>query len=668
MSILNTPSSNDFDRLSTQLARFEALFEAVPLAIAVFDDDLQLIRANDRYRDLTSLAPTQSFARPIYDAFPNALADLTEQIDAVVGGTAASSTLRLPFRHPNGSRVVEARFQRMDAGFGVGGILFIGADVTEREELREDLARSIAQLATIFDVIPESVRVFDAAGLITRSNSQAQRDHAENPPRSLTDLWRQDHPRAVTGASLFMHEHPTARALRGESVRGQTLAVRRGDGTPAVVEVNSNPLRDAEGRIRGAVSVERDVTERARLASELEEQVRRSAVLFERVSTEAERLERMVAARTQEVLELQEARARERRLAAVGQLAAGVMHDVNNALNPIMAAAHLLDLNADNPDAVRDYAARIARAAETGAATAERVGRFIRQDPLVGDREETVDLVVVVNEVVAMTRPLWAERARGGVVHLERADEDSVLARGIVGEVREAMLNLIQNALDAMPGGGTLSIITSVCGDEACIEVRDTGAGMTAEVRDRAFEPFFTTKGTRGTGLGLSEVYGIMKRHRGRAEIDSSPGEGTSVRLAFPLAMELESFVPLAPSARVSRRILLVEDNLDGREFMRELLVTEGHIVDCAPTARDALAYLSNGTSAPPYDLLLTDIGLPDGSGWDLVAEVRTHWPGMRIGVVTGWEGRSGGTATADFVLRKPVRTKELLDQISLGD
>jgi CheY-like chemotaxis protein len=368
------------------------------------------------------------------------------------------------------------------------------------------------------------------------------------------------------------------------------------------------------------------------------------------------------------VLELQEARARERRLAAVGQLAAGVMHDVNNALNPIMAAAHLLDLNANNPDAVRDYAARIAKAAETGAATAERVGRFIRQDPLTSEREETVDLVAVANEVVAMTRPLWAERARGGVVRLSRSDDDSVLARGIVGEVREAMLNLIQNALDAMPGGGTLSIVTTACNGEACIEVRDTGAGMSAEVRDRAFEPFFTTKGTRGTGLGLSEVYGIMKRHRGRVELESTPGAGTSVRLVFPLATELETMIPQSVRSHVSRRILLVEDNVEGREFMLELLETEGHIVDCVATAQDALACLSNSGSMPRYDLLLTDIGLPDGSGWDLVSEARTRWPTLRVGVVTGWDGRSTGDVTADFVLRKPVRTKELLDQIAFGD
>src|ERR671920_1630200 len=186
------------------------------------------------------------------------------------------------------------------------------------------------------------------------------------------------------------------RALRGERVRGETLEVRRG-GESAVVEVNSNPLYDPHKRVRGAVTVERDVTDRTRLQ--------------QRVQTEAERLERMVQERTRELLALQEAAARDRRLAAVGQLAAGVMHDVNNALNPIMAAAYLLEMNAGNPDAVRDYAQRIAKAAETGAATAARVGRFIRQDPIKGSDEDLVNLSVVAEEVVDMTRPLWAERA-----------------------------------------------------------------------------------------------------------------------------------------------------------------------------------------------------------------------------------------------------------------
>jgi signal transduction histidine kinase len=435
-------------------------------------------------------------------------------------------------------------------------------------------------------------------------------------------------------------------------VRGETLEVRRGaGGEAAVVEVNSNPLYDPHKRVRGAVTVERDVTERTRLQQQ--------------VQTEAERLERMVQERTRELLALQEAASRDRRLAAVGQLAAGVMHDVNNALNPIMAAAYLLEMNAENPVAVRDYAVRIARAAETGAATASRVGRFIRQEPLLGSREETVDLSVMVEEVVAMTRPLWQERAKGGVVTLDQSLADGALVKGIAGELREALLNLVQNALDAMAGGGTLRIRTTI-GDEISVAVSDTGTGMSAEVRERAFEPFFTTKGVNGTGLGLAEVYGIARRHRGRAEIESAPGEGTTVRLVFPPGVREAVVAPEAPRRqRTARKILLVEDHTDSREFMQALLETDGHSVEAVRNVEEARALISD----PAYrcEVLVTDIGLPDGSGWDLVAYAREQRPSLRIGVVTGWEPRNEQDPACDFTLRKPVGAADLLAQIA-GD
>jgi signal transduction histidine kinase len=415
------------------------------------------------------------------------------------------------------------------------------------------------------------------------------------------------------------------------------------------------------------VTVERDVTIKTQLAKALEEEARRTAELYERVSTEAERLERMVQERTQELLALQEARARERRLAAVGQLAAGVMHDVNNALNPIMAAAYLLEANAENPTAVRDYAVRIAKAAETGAATAARVGRFIRQEPLQSEREEDVDLSIVCDEVVAMTRPLWAERARGGTIHLERqlADPATVIVRGIAGEIREALLNLVQNALDAMVGGGTLGLRTYVTNGEARLEVRDSGIGMSAEVRERAFEPFFTTKGKAGTGLGLAEVYGIVKRHRGHAEIESTPGVGATIRLVFPRSSPQPVSEPPVerPRRKVARRVLLVEDHPDSREFMQALLESDGHTVDTAAGIQDAKTLLE--TVSPMYEVLVTDIGLADGSGWDLISYARERWRSLRIGVVTGWEPRVGAGADGDFVLRKPVRTSELLAQVA---
>jgi signal transduction histidine kinase len=668
---LRADSSNPEDaRVVAQMARLEAVLEVVPLAIALFDEELRLVRANQRYRDLTNAESAVAIGRSIYDAFPNALGDLDDQIDRAIRGEPRGPS-RVAFRlRSSAERMFEVTFTQLSmlpaAPANIGGLLFVGTDVSDREQLRADLARSIAQLESIFDVIPDSVRVFEADGKIVRSNAQAQLEHGAMRPDGLEELWRLDRPRTLDGVSLFVHEHPTARALGGERVRGQTLAVRRGDGgdaAPTMVEVNSNPLRDEAGKLRGAVTVERDVTERTRLSRQLEEQVRRTAELYERVSTEAERLERMVKERTQDVMDLEEERARERRLTAVGQLAAGVMHDVNNALNPIMAAAYLLEANATKPEAVRDYAQRIAKAAETGAATAARVGRFIRQEPLQGEREELVDLSTLADEVVAMTRPLWAERAKGGRIVLDPAYAEHVTTRGIGGEIREALLNLVQNALDAMSGGGTLGISTRVAEGLAIVEVRDTGVGMTEEVRERAFEPFFTTKGRKGTGLGLSEVYGIAKRHRGAAEIDSAPGAGTTVRLAFPFA-DASDVAVIAPiqRGRTPKRILIVEDNDDGRDFMCALLESDGHTVDAVANMHDALERL--GIPGVRYDVLVTDIGLPDGNGWDLVEAARAAEPSLRIGVVTGWEIRTGAGAGADFTLRKPVAAHDLLSLV----
>jgi PAS domain S-box-containing protein len=665
---VTNPSSLDFARIGISGVKLEALFEAVPLAIAIFDGELRLVNANARYRELTGVNPSPSARVSIYDAFPNALADLTDQIDSALRGSTLANAVRVPFQHRGGRRLIETTFVQLTEESGGRGILFAGNDVSEREELRETLSRNVAQLESIFDVIPDSVRVFDTEGRTVRSNTQALQDHPSGQPSTLRELWQLDRPRTVDGTSLFMHEHPTARALRGERVRGETLAVRRGaDGSPVIIEVNSNPLYDEQGKIRGAVTVERDVTVKTQLAKALEEEARRTAELYERVSTEAERLERMVQERTAELLALQEARARERRLAAVGQLAAGVMHDVNNALNPIMAAAYLLEANAENPAAVRDYAERIGKAAETGAATAARVGRFIRQEPLQAEREEPVDLSVVCDEVVAMTRPLWAERARGGTVHLDRnlVEPGIAMIRGITGELREALLNLVQNALDAMAGGGTLGMRTALRDDQVLLEIKDSGIGMSAEVRERAFEPFFTTKGKMGTGLGLAEVYGIVKRHRGTAEIESAPGQGTTIRLIFPKAahQNVTEVTEKVITKRVARRVLLVEDHLDSREFMQALLESDGHTVDTAQGVTEAMELLEK--AEPAYEVLVTDIGLSDGSGWDLTTFARERWPSMRIGVVTGWEPRVGAGTDGDFILRKPVRTSELLAQVA---
>lgn len=645
------------------VARLEHIFDALPLAVAEFDADLLLMRANLRYRTLIGALVPAGWRPTAYDAFPNALADLSDEIDAATI-RQESRTRRVAFRNTASAlQMVELTFVPLSSG----GLLIVGTEVTEIEGLRQALARSVAQLEAIFDVLPESVRVFDSQGVVTRENSAAHSDHSAQDLASLRELWRADLPRRVDGTSLFVHEHPTARALRGETVRSETMLVRRGVEGEQIIEVNSNPLRDAASAVVGAVTVERDVTERTRLARELAEQVRRANELYAVVSTEAERLEQQVKERTAEIERLEETRNRERRLAAVGQLAAGVMHDVNNALNPIVAAAHLLQLHANNPEKVRDYAIRIARAAETGAATASRVGRFLRQDPIHLAPDAMVDLAVVTDEVIAMTRPIWAERVGGGAVLLNRTLSVGVMARAVAGEVREALLNLIQNALDAMKGGGTLGVTVRRDRASAIVEVHDTGHGMSAEVRERAFEPFFSTKGPNGSGLGLAEVYGVIKRHNGRVEIESEVGKGTTVRLVFPLADPATHTPPVveavAPHRLAPRRILVVEDHVDGRELMTQVLQMAGHEVVAVATVAAAETELA--VDAPPFDVVITDIGLPDGIGTELATRIRQRFPQIRVGVITGWELRPEAMADAHFSLRKPLIAEELLAQVS---
>jgi signal transduction histidine kinase len=645
------------------VARLEHIFDALPLAVAEFDADLLLMRANLRYRTLIGALVPAGWRPTAYDAFPNALADLSDEIDAATI-RQESRTRRVAFRNTASTlQMVELTFVPLSSG----GLLIVGTEVTEIEGLRQALARSVAQLEAIFDVLPESVRVFDSQGVVTRENSAAHSDHAAQDLASLRELWRADLPRRSDGTSLFVHEHPTARALRGEAVRNETMLVRRGVEGEQIIEVNSNPLRDAANSVVGAVTVERDVTERTRLARELAEQVRRANELYAVVSTEAERLERQVKERTEEIERLEEKRNRERRLAAVGQLAAGVMHDVNNALNPIVAAAHLLQLHANNPDKVRDYAIRIARAAETGAATASRVGRFLRQDPITLAPDAMVDLATVTDEVIAMTRPIWAERVGGGSVLLDRTMASGVMARAVAGEVREALLNLIQNALDAMKGGGTLGVTVRRDRSSAIVEVHDTGHGMSDEVRERAFEPFFSTKGANGSGLGLAEVYGVIKRHNGRVEIESEVGRGTTVRLVFPVADPSTRTPTVAqavdPHKLAPRRILVVEDHVDGRELVTQVLQMAGHEVMAVATMAAAEAALEG--EAPPFDVVVTDIGLPDGVGTDLATRIRRRFPSMRVGVITGWELRPESMADAHFSLRKPLVAEELLAQVA---
>lgn len=556
----------------------------------------------------------------------------------------------------------------------VGDAVLVSASDKSAEQATRDALEALRrEYHTLWAVIPARVLVADARGQVRSAldDADGSANRSVTPDDEVDTLrrrWEQEAPHdPVHHQPIEWLETPAMRALGGQQVHGQRLEVRRPEGR-RVVEAHAASMRDADGRVSGVVVVEWDVTELARLELRVQEQAREAAALQARAASTSDSIERLVEERSQALLASQEEQVRERRLAAVGQLAAGVMHDVNNALNPIMAAAYLLRHHAESPEAVRDYADRIRKAAEIGAATASRVGRFIRQEPVHAGGDEVIDLSVLVDEVVDLTEPMRLRRtSEADEVRVERQLGADVQLRGLPGEIREALLNLVQNAIDAMPNGGTLTLRTAIEGNEVCIAVRDTGVGMSEEVRERAFDPFFSTKGAGGSGLGLAEVYGIARRHRGSAAITSVPGRGTEVLLRFPRWRERRatprSSQPLQPAQ--PQRILVVEDHDDGRDFLRRILEADGHAVTVAASVREGEAALE--AAGPPFDLLLTDVGLPDGSGWSLVKTARAKFPSLRVGVITGWEPQVGmsDAQAVEFVLRKPLRAAELKSHIA---
>lgn len=393
--------------------------------------------------------------------------------------------------------------------------------------------------------------------------------------------------------------------------------------------------------------------------------------LMRRQATEAESLERALAENALALQELrerltqvEEERSRIQSLASLGELAAGVAHDLNNALNPIVAFAELIQEHSTQSERVQMYADRILLAARGGAETVRRIQRFTRRR-LGVQPSEPISVETLLGEVIELTRPSWSKPSGGGPIVVEQSIEPDLRIQGNPGELRQALLNLVGNALDAMPGGGILRFVARGEGEEVILSVQDTGVGMPRAVYERALEPFFTTKGTHGTGLGLAEVFGIARRHGGNLELESFERVGTTVSLRLPRTRvspePAKARRKLTGAATRLYHILLVDDSLLSLEATAASLRAAGHTVATAPNGQAALRVFNAGR----YDLVLSDLGLPDMHGLELVDRLRRVDPSVRVGVITGWTIPEGDEELqrrgVDMLFVKPVDTDQLL-------
>jgi len=394
-----------------------------------------------------------------------------------------------------------------------------------------------------------------------------------------------------------------------------------------------------------------------------------------------------------ELRQNQETAMQQERLRALGQLASGIAHDINNALSPAaIYTQSLLERDRTLSDNARECLSLIDRAIHDVARTATRLRDFSRQrEPVAA--HAPVDLNQIVEQVAALTRARWYDmpQERGTVIE-PRFELDRKLPpfAGVDNEIRDALTNLVLNAVDAMPDGGTLTIRTRTVADGADrtgtntgnspiagsgsaihLEVIDTGIGMDEETRTRCLEPFYSTKGERGTGLGLAMVYAMARRHGGTLDIASEPEHGTTVSLKFPVAHcapasapgDGQAAAPVTEPGKAGRRqlrLLVIDDDPLIRDTLADTLDLDGHTVVVAEGGRTGIDAFRTALADPDrrFDLVLTDLGMPHVDGRAVAAAIKRMSADTPVILLTGWGHRMAADGDkpehVDRVMSKP--------------
>src|SRR6201996_1240160 len=515
------------------------------------------------------------------------------------------------------------------------------AAVAERTETllaaHEELRHSASVLQSTFNSMAEAVLVIDAKGTVLLSNAAAVRMLRFEPGMAVQDLRKMSSQvLAADGVTPMASDAlPAARALRGEQFDGLEIVARPlRTSNPVHLVVSGAPLRDGSGAINGAALVYHDIT----AARETERQLQQS-----------------------------------QKLDAIGKLTGGVAHDFNNILTVITGTTETLVAGLAGRPEYQSVAKLIDDAAERCAELIRHLLAFARKQPL---QPRNVEINGAVLDIVALLRPTLGEQI----------EIETILAKEAItshidpSQLANSVLNMAINARDAMPGGGKLLLETRhvVLDDayaEANAEVRpgpyvmlavsDSGTGMPAEIRDKAFDPFFTTKEAgKGSGLGLSMVYGFVKQSGGHIKIYSEQNHGTTIRLYLPPAQGSVETVPAAatPVAGGHETILVVEDDALVRGFVISQLHGLGYRTIAAADSRAALAEIERGAA---FDLLFTDVIMPGGmTGRQLADLAIQRRPAIKVLYTSGYTDNSivhhGRLVEGVFLLTKPYRKSQL--------
>jgi signal transduction histidine kinase len=398
------------------------------------------------------------------------------------------------------------------------------------------------------------------------------------------------------------------------------------EGARRLISWNNTILHGPNGNVTGTISIGEDITERKLVEDQLHQ---------------SEKLE------------------------ALGRLSSGVSHDFNNALEIIHGSAEVLErlLRREEVDPdILEYVDIILKSAMSAAGTVKRLQDFARKRE---DRPASVaDLNEVIREAAEITSPRWKSEAEAGGIPLEFIVEPLArkpLVSGVDTELHEILINLINNALDAMPEGGRITLITEDTPEGPRVVLADNGHGMSAEVRARAFEPFFSTKGESGTGMGLSMAFGIVKRYGGSIAIESEEGAGTRISFSLPSSEFVEddygeeTIIHAGPAS-----ILVIEDEPDMVRVVRDLLEEGGYTVEIAGDGATGIEIFSGAR----HDLVISDLAMPGMSGTEVARRSKDISPATPVFLLTGWQAVMDSEELSecgvDRVMVKPVKKAKL--------
>jgi len=624
------------DETKHAYSELQQIFNTTGNGMCVIDKSFTILRINKAFSRFIEMDEEEARGKKCYSIFANSLCHSSKcPLIRILGGEkSVESDIEKDNKDGSKTPFIVTSTPFRNARGELIGIVEDFTDITERKRAEE---RDF--LENIFKTSADGIMISDDKGHITMVNTAVEKmlgcSSNEIIGKHGIELIPEEKKHQEKERKL------SETLLKKGIVRGFEHRWLRKDGSLIEVEINAAILKDKSGTITGSVATIREVTERKRMEKKL---------------LQAEKLK------------------------SLGELSGGVAHDFNNVLSAILGRAELLEMNIESSTggyekrksviALKKGLGIIAKAARDGAETVRRIQEFSRRQD--DDKHfKTIDLNEIIDNALEFTRTKWKDdvESKGIKVNIQKEFSSIPPTSGSAAELREVFINLINNAIDAMPQGGHINIKTFTENKHISIKIEDTGAGIPTAIRDRIFDPFFTTKGFQSSGLGMSVSYGIISRHRGTITADSVEGKGTTFTINLPILNKAAGEEKAKTISKQQKKaiVLVIDDEEDVRELLFDVLSDSGHEVEIASDGFKGVEMFKKKS----FDLVFTDLGMPGMSGWQVAEKIKAINDKVPIALITGWNvelNKSGMQDNwIDFVVQKPFEMNQILKLVQEG-